>query len=569
MRLFRSIASAFVALILVCVCMPFSAYAAQSKWVGSWSTSPVETCVEIKGKKMSDFIADRTVRIILKPTVGGDAVRFKFSNEYGEKPLVITNIYVAYAANNPDDPSAIIPDTSYPVKFSGHNECVVPAGETLYSDSVSFSVEALQRIALSYYVKDYTPMRTGGLVGAETYLCSGKHSAQESMGTAIPLSVEVSGFRLNTVPFVTNMDVCTSPDAYSVVVIGDSTVCNDIPELLAEKLVASDVKNIGVLQQAIKGNRLLHEGVGLVGNLYGEAMLERFTRDAVEQTGVKKIFVKIGINDILHPRTASMEGEAPYSSAEEITAGFEKLCEIAHDAGVDIYFFTQTPWKGYTREILLSGSPDLIWSQEAEDMCSELTRWTLTNDSADGYVDLCALRDELDPYSFPEGYTTDGIHLSETAQIKLVDSIPEPLLGLSDKHLKTLEAIIAERLAQGKDPNMPAPSPLPQPGQPDLPDTQQPSDTESENRNVSTEGTAQKDSGNAQPGETDAPDTDESPSAHTSEPATESGAQKSGIPDICRKYIAATALPLLVAAAAAVTAVVLKRKRGKNPPDSE
>lgn len=362
MRKSFKILSVIFAAVLILSCVPFSASAAYGKWVGSWSTSPVETCVEIKGNKFSDILIDSTVRIFLQPTISGKSVRFKFSNLYGDKPLIIKSACVARADTSKGDKSAVLPETAVGLRFSGGIECVVPPGKSEYSDPVSFSVKALESIAVSYYVEDGILMKTGGLVGAESFMCLGKHINDASLGIAAPLSLEVSGLRMNTVPFLTNMDVYAADDAYSIAIIGDSTVCNDIPQLLAERLVESGVENIGVLQQAIKGNRLLYEGVGFLGNLYGESVMDRFYRDAINQTGVKKIFVKIGLNDILHPRTASMEGKAPYASVEEIIAGYEKLCELAHQGGKEIYFFTKTPWKGYTREILFSSSPDLIWS---------------------------------------------------------------------------------------------------------------------------------------------------------------------------------------------------------------
>jgi lysophospholipase L1-like esterase len=65
-----------------------------------------------------------------------------------------------------------------------------------------------------------------------------------------------------------------------------------------------------VLNLGISGNRLLHDSA-----CYGERLLTRFRRDALEQPGVRTVVVQIGINDINFgyvPPHAGLDCDVPH-----------------------------------------------------------------------------------------------------------------------------------------------------------------------------------------------------------------------------------------------------------------
>lgn len=101
---------------------------------------------------------------------------------------------------------------------------------------------------------------------------------------------------------------------------------------------------------------------------------------------MKYTLVKIGLNDILHPRCYSMIGLVPEASVEELVAGYQQLIAMAHANGVKIVFAEMSPWKGYTRDLLKTGQVDLEWTPEAQAMCDQLTQWVRTTDQADGAI---------------------------------------------------------------------------------------------------------------------------------------------------------------------------------------
>lgn len=431
-----SLIIAITVLLLSCsgVFSAITADAASSGWVGSWSTSPVHSAISLGAANFPDLIpANSTVRTVIKLTKGGTKVRFKFSNKYGSATMTINEATVAQTASE----SSVVVGTVHQLTFNGGLTYVnIDAGSSVWSDPVSMKVTAFESLSISTYYNALTYMTTSGLCGAKTYMSVGSIATPSQTGYETLSSPKVVDITSNTItydttPFLCNCDVYSSgDDPYSVVVIGDSTLANDIPEMLAQRLYANGAKNVGVLQQAIVGNRLLYNGSGILASLYGDALIDRFEDDALDQTGVKIILVKIGLNDIIHPMCKSLKGLAPYSSDDEIIAGFQKLADMAHARGIKIYFFTKSPWKGYTRNFLLAGN-DVEWTQEAEDRTEALDNWVMSTNSIDGYIDVYNLRDPYDLPKYLDSFTVDYCHPNTLAQIAMVDDIPMSIFGLS------------------------------------------------------------------------------------------------------------------------------------------
>ena len=342
-------------------------------WVGAWSTSPVEFNL----KKMLDMewikcdlgLRNLTFRTRIQPTISGEDVRITLSNEFGTGPLTINTISVAKGYEKL--PQAIKTWTRKNVTFNGQSSVTIPAGETVTSDPVGMSVDALEYLTVSLFMKRTDTMKTYGLIGGDTYIMSGNF-AKAATTIGVPMKMEADFGEYSVIPALTGVEVY-APEASSAVVIGDSTLANDIPILLAEKLQSVGITNVGILQQAIKGNRLLDDGAGILGMAYGEAMVDRFERDALNQPGVERIFLKVGVNDVVHPNCESLKDEARAVTAEEMIAGYKQLIEQAHERGIEVYLFTRTAWKGYTRNVL--GSDDVQWSPEIDQMRQDINAW--------------------------------------------------------------------------------------------------------------------------------------------------------------------------------------------------
>ena len=430
MKIKRAKRSIWAAVLAICLLLsglwlyPGRAQAASADgWVGAWSTSPVEFNL----KKMLDMewikcdvgLRNLTFRTRIQPTISGEDVRITLSNEFGTGPLTIDTVSIAKGYEHL--PQMIKTWTRETVTFQGQTSVTIPAGETVTSDPVGMSVDALEYLTVSLFLKRTETMKTYGLIGGDTYIMSGNF-AKAATTIGVPMKLEADFGEYSVIPALTGVEVY-APEASSAVVIGDSTLANDIPILLAEKLRNAGITNVGILQQAIKGNRLLDDGAGLLGMAYGEAMVDRFQRDALDQPGVSRIFLKVGVNDIVHPNCESMKGEARPVTAQEMIAGYEQLIQQAHERGIEVYLFTRTAWKGYTRNVL--GSNDVEWTAEIDQMRQDINAWIRSSENpADGWIDLDFMCTDASASELKSEYTTDGAHFTALGQQTVADAIP-------------------------------------------------------------------------------------------------------------------------------------------------
>ncbi len=445
MKKISGIASFILALILLVLPVAdgfsFTANAA-SEWVCAWATSIVDSSISIASLSVQDIIpSDGTIRIEFKVTAGGEKLRFKFSNEHGSAPITISEATVGRTLGSGE--ASVERNTFSAITFGGNKSVSIPKGETLWSDPVDFKTEALEAISVSLYFENTTYITSAGLSNARTFLGLGtlvgndpSHCYNPKITLPREINIVADTITYHTTPFLCQVDTLVPAGTKDVAVfIGDSTLVNDTYYYFAEKLVKGGIDNISVVNQAVIGNKLLSDGTGLVGNLYGKALIDRFERDALNISGVKYIFVKIGLNDILHQFSKSMGSVVPHYSTDDIIDGYKDLIKRAHAKGIKIYFFTKSPWKGYERAFLGQTS-DVVWNKEMQDMCDELTRWIKKNIYADGYIDCSPLANPADPYALCPSFTPDGAHLTPIASIALADLIPVSLVGV-DKELKT------------------------------------------------------------------------------------------------------------------------------------
>ena len=418
------------------------AEAAKNDWVCSWATSIVDSSISVASLSVQDIIpANSTIRIELKVTTGGEKLRFRFSNEHGSAPVTISEATVGRTLGAGD--AAVQRNTFAQITFDGKKSVSIPRGQTLWSDPVDFKTEALEAISVSLFFEGTTYITSAGLSNARTFLGMGSFlsstgSQCNSTNISVPreINITASTITYHTTPFLCQVDTSVPAGSKDVAVfIGDSTLVNDTYYYFAEKLVKGGIENVSVINQAVIGNKLLSDGTGIVGNLYGDALIDRFERDALNISGVKYIFVKIGLNDILHQFSKSMGSSVPHYSTDDIISGYKDLIKRAHAKGIKIYFFTKSPWKGYERAFL-GQTGDIVWTQEMQDMCDELSRWVKKNIYADGYIDCSPLANPADTNALCPSFTLDGAHLTSLASVALADLIPVSFVGVN-KELKT------------------------------------------------------------------------------------------------------------------------------------
>lgn len=394
-------------------------------WIGTWSTSMVEGSVALSGQNIKVSLSNVTARTRIMSTREGDIIRLCLSNKYGTQPLTIKEITVALA--NEKVERAIQTGTLVKATVGGNESVTIPAGQVVYTDPIKFHVEACQEMMVSMYFENISEFSTVGLINGHSFAGLGNQTEKYVSPANIDLSAEnLSVGAYEILPILSNVDVYDEdPNAYSVVVFGDSTTTNTTVLKLATLLKANGITNVGVLLQGIKGNEVLHDGIGTIGSIMGKSALSRFDNDVLAQPGVKKVLIKVGLNDIFHPMCESKKDDYPDFDIDKLfdqmTAAYSEMINKAKAQGLEVYFATRTPGRGYTRNILgITGDDisDETYTTIIEPYRNQINNW-LRQQAADGVlnglVDLDCMMD-TDPDrvgALRPDYTLDGAHLTD------------------------------------------------------------------------------------------------------------------------------------------------------------
>ncbi len=444
--------SLVLAVVLMCTAMVSASAASNNdKWISAWGTAPTE--IGIEGyNNITAYVGNVTARTVITPTASGTKLRLRFSNYYGKSEMKITRVTVAKSVEG----SQINASSVKMVTFNeGQPFVTIPAGKEFISDAVTFDVVAGEKIAISIYLEDFTEVKTMGLSGGDTYLAiGGDYTVREKMDigtmmdneelmgylkmiTGSDLNLQLAFSMVKVVPCLASMDVLSNESAYSVVVVGDSTVANEFPQYLAEAINEKGITNVGIVGKGIMGNRLLGDGLGYGSLIFGESLIDRFRRDVLSQSGVEYVVIKIGANDIIHPvcnDIVEMYPDIEQPTWQQICLGYRQLFQLCHDAGIKVVAVSITPWKGATRDYLGTGAKYVRTDEEfAADwkIAQNVNKWLKQSTEHDGYVDLN--KDSVnpkDPDAFYPEYTIDGIHPSDTMQKIWGQKFPQSIIGV-------------------------------------------------------------------------------------------------------------------------------------------
>lgn len=407
--------------------MPTASAAIGSKWVSAWSTSPIDASLSDLNElgileEVAVPIGAVSNRMVIESTASGSQVRFVLSNEYSLVPMKIQACSVGRVVKSSLTDCVMNTLTARTVRVNGRSTFTIPAGQTVTTDPVIMKVTAGEKLCVNIYYKDVTAVRTIGLIGADSYLGIG-NTTHSNKVVPIPLKYEADSGSYEITTTLKEMDVKATKDTETCVVFGDSTVASEVPRLLAAKLRANGISNVSVTQEAIKGNRLVADGVGKAAKLLGRAGVDRFAEDVLGQAGVTKVIVKLGINDVVHPHCASKADKARYASLDDMIEGYQKLIGMAHAQGVEIYFCEVTPWKGYTRNVFGAGD-DVQWTPEIDQLRVEINEWLSSEECpADGFISLSGMADPDDTTQLIQSQTPDGIHHNAEGQANFVSLI--------------------------------------------------------------------------------------------------------------------------------------------------
>ena len=319
-------------LVLLMVFCAISTISSAQNWVGTWATAP-QTVVR-SFMPYNNCMTNRSVRQVVKVSIGGDVIRLKLSNIYSMQPVEIRSIYIAHAKDSSD----IDAKTAQYFKFGNSYKAVIPAGKQIVSNALKFKLRNLERVAITINYTSAPEIPTVHMGSRTTsYIMKGVTNAHSNFAKA---------FRENHWYNISGIDVYTmSNNMSAIAIIGNSITdgkCstdnaqNRWPDVMSEMLqLKHKITNQGVLNLGIGNNRVTVPGG------FGALAKERFDRDILMQSGVKKVVIFEGVNDIGAARSGSSE-----TVARQIIESIQGMMKKAKARKMKVYLGTITPFKG-------------------------------------------------------------------------------------------------------------------------------------------------------------------------------------------------------------------------------
>ena len=319
-------------LVLLMVFCALSTVSSAQNWVGTWATAP-QTVVR-SFMPYNNCMTNRSVRQVVKVSIGGDVIRLKLSNIYSMQPVEIRSIYIAHAKDSSD----IDAKTAQYFKFGNSYKTVIPAGKQIVSDALKFNLRNLERVAITINYTSAPEVPTVHMGSRTTsYIMKGVTNAHSNFAKA---------FRENHWYNISGIDVYTmSNNMSAIAIIGNSITdgkCstdnaqNRWPDVMSEMLqLKHKITNQGVLNLGIGNNRVTVPGG------FGALAKERFDRDILMQNGVKKVIIFEGVNDIGAAKSGSSE-----TVARQIIESIQGMMKKAKARKMKVYLGTITPFKG-------------------------------------------------------------------------------------------------------------------------------------------------------------------------------------------------------------------------------
>ncbi|MYN29654.1 SGNH/GDSL hydrolase family protein [Duganella levis] len=359
---------------------------AAENWLATWQASPhaVWEASEFALPTGVPAVLERqTVRETARISVGGSRLRVVLSNRYGTQPLLVGEVRVGPAG-----------ETMRPLTFGGQASVVIPPGAPAVSDALAMPVATLQKLAVSVYLPEHTPLVTFHWGAQQTgAIVNGNRTADLTLEDTQSLHgrVLLSGIWVEA----------PAGAAGVVAAFGDSITDGNgstpdqdrrWPDYLAARLSPGGV---AVVNAGISGARLL-------GDRMGVNAAARFEQDVLSQPGVRTAIVLMGINDIGWPQSIFAPHEAPMA-ADRMIAAYRQLIAQAHARQVQIIGATLPPFEGTAIDGYYTPVKDALRRQ--------VNQWIRESKEFDAVADMDALlRDPQQPSRMQARYDS-GDHL--------------------------------------------------------------------------------------------------------------------------------------------------------------
>ena len=371
-----------------------------TKWVSVWGNA-----VSVAENRPERYAKDITLRYPVITSFSCSAIRLTFDNYCGTEPITLNKVTVFYDGS------------FYPVTFGGSPAVTIDAGKNQVSDPLAIHVHAGQLMQVSFYLKDFTLMRS------VVYTCGPLSEGLYANGdqTENPdISIHTSR-TTHLCYFLCNVSVLTAAENRAIVCYGDSITAQNWPDELAVRCFTEGYDKTAIIRKATSGSRILRQYECLTYESYGLSGDRRFPHE-VPTDGADTVIIQQGINDIIHPVGEEKNVFRPMSdlpTAEELIEGLKKYIALARSFGYKVYVGTLLPMGGWRT--------DAPFRQELRHAYNAFIR---TTDLIDGCIDFDkALRDPVAPdFFFPEYDSGDHLHPSTKGYQRMAAEIPATLL---------------------------------------------------------------------------------------------------------------------------------------------
>ena len=390
-------------------------------WVSAWSAA-VHATLPFPGLPPTPAFENQTIRMVVRPTIGGERLRILFSNAFGADALVIGSAHIAITRQG----ASIVPESDRVLTFGRRTSVSIPPGAPMMSDPVNLKVPAFTELTISVYLPEKTPGSSVHFWAQHDTYVSGPGDFTKSTDLMDP-AIKKSWY------WLADIEVWSPDQTATIVTLGDSITDGvgakqgdyaDWPDMLAKRLPAGQkFPQLAVANEGIGGNRVLHDGAGV-------SALARLDRDVLAQPGVADVIVLESINDIGWPHMKpppSKDGTVPagnpfaeqHVSAQDLIVGLQQIIDRAHEHGIRVFGGTLTPFEGAD-----------YYSDEGEASRQAVNQWVRTSGAFDGVFDFdTAVRDPNHPAQFREDFHSgDHLHPNAAGYKAMADAINLSLL---------------------------------------------------------------------------------------------------------------------------------------------
>ena len=369
-------------------------------WASVWGNA-----VSVAENRPETFGKNITLRYPVYSHFEGRAVRLTFDNYCGTEAITISKT------------TLMIEDEFVPVTFGGCESVTIPAGENAVSDSIECHIKAQRTFNVSFYLADYTQMRS--VVFTKGPLSVGSYALGDQTETVM-FDMDQSR-STHYFYFLSNVAVYTEKKNRTVVCYGDSITAQDWPDYLTMRCIDEGHKNTAIIRRATSGSRILREYKCIVYESYGLKGENRFDHE-VPTDGADCVLIQQGINDIIHPVGTEVNPFRPMSdlpTVEELIEGMKYYISRARSFGYKVYVGTLLPIEGWR-----------TYAPFREEMRNAFNDWIRTTDLIDGYVDFDkALADPQNPSAMlPQFDSGDHLHPSAAGYKAMADAVLEEII---------------------------------------------------------------------------------------------------------------------------------------------